>query len=88
MNIFSLVVSKIWWFICSALSPSAAISFGRFMALAWSLYFMVLDAWLYHRTGHLVDNLTLGTQLGVITTFYGITKVKESNPASEKPPEA
>jgi hypothetical protein len=87
MNIVSLVVSKIWWFLCSALSSNAAISFGRFMSLAWSVYFMVLDAWLYHRTGHMVDNLTLGTQLGVITTFYGVTKVKEASGSSEKPPE-
>jgi hypothetical protein len=69
--------AKAVWFIKNCLGDIGDISFGRTASAFWSLYFMTQDAWFFHRSGHLVDNATLLTQLSVITTFYGTNKVSE-----------
>jgi len=69
-----LIISKLWWLITMALSESGEISFGRSISALITLYFLAQDAWLFHRTGHLVDNATLLTQLSVMTAFYASSK--------------
>lgn len=69
-----LVLSKLWWLITTALSESGDISFGRSISLVIVVYFLGQDAWVFHRTGHLVDNATLLTQLSVMTAFYASSK--------------
>lgn len=55
-------------------SASDSVSFGRVISFLNTLYFLSTDAWFYHRTGHLVDNATLLTQLSVMTAFYVSSK--------------
>ena len=38
-------------------------------------FFLVLHGWFYHRTGHLVDNPTTLTHVGVISSLYGLSKI-------------
>lgn len=72
---FYRITAWLKWFIDNCLSDSGAISFGRTMSGIITLYFLGQDAWFFHRIGHLVDNSTLLTQLGLMTAFYGVNKV-------------
>jgi len=58
---------------------SGDISFGRCLSAFWAAYFAVQDYHFFLTNGHhLVDNATLLTHLGVITTSYGITSAKDA----------
>lgn len=73
--LIQLALQKLWWLATMCLSESGQISFGRTMSGVISLYYLVQDAWFFHRAGHLIDNTTLLTQLSVMTAFYGVNKV-------------
>ncbi len=60
----------LWQFVRECLGESGAISFGRTASAYLIGFFTGMDAWHYHKTGHLVDNATLLTQLTVMTAFY------------------
>jgi hypothetical protein len=70
----NFLAGKVWWLITTALSESGEISFGRTISAVITLYFLGQDAWFFHRTGHLIDNATLLTQLSVMTAFYASSK--------------
>ena len=80
------LLQKLAWFIQTCLSDSGAVSFGRTMSALWSFYYMAIQAWFYHRSGHLPDNGTILTHLTVITTFYGVTKSGEIFGGNKQPP--
>lgn len=69
--------TSIKWFVTMGLGEGGTISFGRSLSLFWSLYFAAIDWSLFAKSGHLVDNATLLTQLTVITTSYAITKASD-----------
>lgn len=85
MNAFLYIMGKLWWLITKALSESGEISFGRTISAVITLYFLAQDAWFFHRTGHLVDNATLLTQLSVMTAFYVSSKGLGALPGNGKP---
>lgn len=62
-------------FLAKMVSSSGEVSFGRCSATVWSLFYLTQHAWFWHRTGALVDNATVLTHLGVITTLYGLGKI-------------
>ena len=71
------MISKITSFFGKMLSTTGEVSFGRCAAAAWSIFYAVQHSWVFHRTGHLVDNTTVVTHLGVVTTLYGLGKVNQ-----------
>jgi len=81
---FNFLAGKIWWLITKALSESGEISFGRTISAVITLYFLGQDAWFFHRTGHLIDNATLLTQLSVMTAFYVGSKGLGALPGNNK----
>lgn len=63
-------------FLISAFSDEdKSISFSRVITAAIVLYFGVQDAVFFHVTGHLIDNSTSATQLGWVSSLYGLNKV-------------
>jgi len=62
-------------FLNKMVSTSGDVSFGRVFAGLWALFYMGQHAWFWHLTGHMVENATVLTHLGVITTLYGLGKI-------------
>lgn len=74
------------WFMTMCLGEGGTISFGRSLSAFWSLYFAAIDWNLFAKSGHLVDNATLLTQLTVITTSYAITKALRASDGAKDDP--
>lgn len=53
---------------------NGGVSSARCFIFGLLIFFCTLDAWYFHRTGHLIDNTTATTQLGWVTSFYGLNK--------------